>query len=240
MTAPKPTISIILVEPQMGENIGATARAMKNFGVDDLRLVSPRDGWPNEKAESVSVGAINIIKNAKIYSSIQEAVSDLEFVYAATAAPRDMNKEYVLSRDISTDMPQVPSVGIMFGRENCGLNNKEISFANKILTIDTSVEFSSLNIAHSVAVICYELFQNKKQERVDLQNVQKLVTKDELEYFYQHLFQELDKKEFFRAPEQKDHMALKVRNLFAKIEHLSQSELQILRGVITVLSSNKH
>ena len=236
MPTSKLTISIILVEPQMGENIGATARAMKNFGLADLHLVSPRDGWPNEKAESMSVGAIDIIKNAKIYSSIQEAVSDLEYVYAATAAPRDMNKSYVLSRDISMDMPECASVGIMFGRENCGLNNKEIAFANKIITIDTDVNFSSLNIAHSVAVICYELFQNKKQDRADLQNIQKLVTKDELEYFYQHLFQELDKRDFFRMPEKKEQMSLKIRNLFAKIEDLSQTELQILRGIVTVLS----
>ncbi|MDG1436241.1 MAG: RNA methyltransferase [Rickettsiaceae bacterium] len=239
MLVPTPVISIILVEPQMGENIGATARAMKNFGLVDLRLVSPRDGWPNEKAESMSVGAIDIIENAKLYPTIQEAVSDLEYVYAATAAPRDMNKKYVLSRDISNDMPSCASVGIMFGRESCGLNNKEISFANKILTIDTDVNFSSLNIAHSVAVICYELFQKKKQERGDLQNIQKIATQGDLEYFYQHLFEELDEKKFFRVPEKREHMALKIRNLFAKIDHLSQTELQILRGIVTVLSNKK-
>jgi tRNA C32,U32 (ribose-2'-O)-methylase TrmJ len=127
----------------------------------------------------------------------------------------------------------------MFGRESCGLNNKEISFANKILTIDTDVNFSSLNIAHSVAVICYELFQKQKQERTDLQNIQKIATQGEIEYFYQHLFQELDNKQFFRVPEKREHMALKIRNLFAKIDHLSQTELQILRGIVTVLSNKK-
>ena len=183
MPAFEQKVAIILVEPQMGENIGAVARAMKNFAFSDLRIISPRDGWPNEKAKSMSVRAIDIIHNAKIYSSIKEAVADLEYVYAATAAPRDMNKSYVLSRNLPKDIPSFTSFGIMFGRENCGLNNKEIAFANKIITIDTEINFSSLNIAHSVAVICYELFQNKKQERTDLQNIQNLATQKELEYF---------------------------------------------------------
>lgn len=233
------SVAIILVEPQMGENIGASARAMKNFALTDLRLVSPRDGWPNEKAESMSVGALDIIQNAKIYSSVQDAISDLGYVYAATAAPRDINKDYILSRDIGASIPEDASVGIMFGRENCGLNNKEISFANKIITIDTDVNFSSLNIAHSVAVICYELFSIRRQDREDLQNIQKLATRLEMEHFYQHLFEQLDKKAFFRVPEKKEQMSLKIRNLFARIDKLSQSELQTLRGIVKVLSEDK-
>ena len=233
------TISIILVEPQMGENIGATARAMKNFGLTDLRLIAPRDGWPNEKAQSMSVGAIDLIQNAKIYDSIQDAISDLEYVYAATAVPRDMNKRYVLSRDLKDDMPIVGKVGIMFGRENCGLNNKEIAFANKIITIDTDVSFSSLNIAHSVAITCYELFQGKKQLRSDLNNIHKLANSAQLEHFYNHLFEVLGSREFFRVPEKKEQMSQKIRNIFAKIDNLSQSELQTLRGIITVLSGKE-
>lgn len=229
------SIAIILVEPQMGENIGAAARAMKNFALHDLRLVSPRDGWPNEKAESMSVGAIDIIQDAKLYSSIEEAVADLEYVYASTAAPRDINKDYVLSRDLAESIPQGASIGIMFGRENCGLNNKEIAFANKIVTIDTDVNFSSLNIAHAVAVICSELFSNLKQERGDLNNTQKLASCAELEHFYQHLFAELDRRNFFRVPEKKEQMSLKIRNLFGRIDKLSQSELQTLRGIVKVL-----
>ena len=239
MTPSFATISIILVEPQMGENIGAAARAMKNFGLTDLRLIAPRDGWPNEKAQSMSVGAIDLIQNAKIYDSIQDAISDLEYVYAATAVPRDMNKRYVLSRDLKDDMPIAGKVGIMFGRENCGLNNKEIAFANKIITIDTDVGFSSLNIAHSVAIICYELFQGKKQLRSDLNNIHKLANSAQLEHFYNHLFEVLGSREFFRVPEKKEQMSQKIRNIFAKIDNLSQSELQTLRGIITVLSGKE-
>ncbi|MDP4708863.1 MAG: RNA methyltransferase [Rickettsiaceae bacterium] len=234
-----PKIAIILVEPQMGENIGAVARAMKNFALSDLRLVSPRDGWPNTKAESMSVGAIDLIHKAQIYESIQDAIGDLEYVYAATAAPRDMNKNYILSRDISSDIPKIASLGIMFGRENCGLNNKEIAYANKIVTIDTDVSFSSLNIAHSVAVICYELFQGQKNLRIDLNNAQTLATKTELEYFYQHLFAELADRDFFKNADKKEQMSIKIRNLFAKIEDLSHAELQTLRGIVSVLSDKK-
>jgi len=229
-------ISIILVEPQMGENIGATARAMKNFALSDLRLISPRDGWPNDKAKSMSVGAIDLIENAKTFESIPEAIKDLEYVYAATAAPRDMNKDYVLSRDLNSYISQNQKIGIMFGRENSGLNNQEISYANKILTIDTDVNFSSLNIAHSVAVICYELFQAKSQIRNDLDNVQDIATNQELEYFYNHLFEALDKKLFFKTFEKKEHMSLKIRNLFGRVENLSKQEMQTLRGIITSLS----
>jgi tRNA/rRNA methyltransferase len=239
MLVSSPKIAIILVEPQMGENIGAVARAMKNFALSDLRLVSPRDGWPNTKAESMSVGAIDLIHTAKIYESVQEAISDLEYVYAATAAPRDMNKNYILSRDISSDIPNVASLGIMFGRENCGLNNKEIAYANKIVTIDTDVSFSSLNIAHSVAVICYELFQGQKNLRIDLDNLQTLATKTELEYFYQHLFADLEDRDFFKTADKKEQMSIKIRNLFAKIENFSHTELQTLRGIVSSLSDKK-
>ena len=232
----KLAVAIILVEPQMGENIGATARAMKNFGLSDLRIVSPRDGWPNEKAESMSVGAIDLIKSAKIYDSIRDAIADLECVYAATATPRDINKEYVLSRNLVHDIPVNGKIGIMFGRENCGLSNQEIAFANKIITIDTDINFSSLNIAHSVAIICYELFQIRKQPRADLDNIPKLATGAELEHFYNHLFGELDSRDFFRVPEKKLHMTQKIRNIFTRIDKLSQSELQSLRGIVTMLS----
>jgi len=231
------SISIILVAPQMGENIGAVARAMKNFDIYDLRIVGPRDGWPNEKAVSMSVGAADLIANARIFGSVIDAISDLSYVYAATATPRDMNKEYVFSRDLKEDIPKTGKIGIMFGRENCGLNNQEISYANKIITIDTNLSFSSLNIAHSVAVICYELFQARMQSRPYVQPT--LAGNDELEYFYEHLFNSLEERKFFRVPEKREKMSLKIRNIFARIDNLSKTELQTLRGIITVLSGKK-
>jgi tRNA/rRNA methyltransferase len=217
----------------MGENIGAVARAMKNFGLLELRIVSPRDGWPNEKADAMSVGAIEIIKNAKIYDDVASAIADLEYIYATTATPRDMNKNYVLSHDLSK--AERSRVGIMFGRENSGLTNEEISYANMILTIDTDPAFSSLNIAHSVAIICYELF--KAEARPDLSNIQESCEKEELEYFFEHLFGELDSRNFFRTPDRVKHMTQNIRAIFNRIDKLSKNEVQTLRGIISSLSN---
>ncbi len=224
---------IILVAPQMGENIGACARAMKNFGLKQLRIVSPRDGWPNEKADSMSVGAIDIIKHAKIYDNVPMAIADLEYVYATTATSRDMNKNYVLSKDLSKQFLYSANVGIMFGREASGLTNEEIAYANQVLTIDTDPEFASLNIAHAVAIVCYELF--KAESRQDLSNTQELCTKQELEYFFEHLLGELDSRNFFRTPDRIPHMTQNIRAIFNRIDKLSKNELQTLRGVISSL-----
>ena len=226
-------LSIILVAPQMGENIGAVARAMKNFDVRDLRIVAPRDGWPNEKAENMAVGAVDIIKDAKIYGNLEDAIKDLEYLYATSATKRDINKEHVLSKNLKLDYPVGSKAGIMFGRENCGLTNNEISYANKIITIDTG-EFSSLNIAQSIVIICYELFN--KIDRVDLVNNQKLATKLELEYFFDHLFIELDKKNFFKISKKKTLMVQNIKNIFTRIDKLSSSELQTLRGIMSKLT----
>jgi tRNA/rRNA methyltransferase len=233
-------ISIILVAPQMGENIGASARAMKNFGIRDLRLVAPRDGWPNDKAASMSAHAVDIIKSARIYNDIKSAIADLDFIYATTAAQRDMNKQYVLSRNIVDDLPPMGSkVGFLFGRESSGLSNDEITYANKIVTIDTEGQYSSLNLAHAVAVICYELFQRLRQDRADLKIEEQRASMAELEHFYDRLFMELDRRKFFRVPEKKEYMSQKIRNLFSRIDNLSKSELQTLRGIVTVLTKNE-
>lgn len=232
-------IAIILVAPQMGENIGASARAMKNFGFSDLRIITPRDGWPNAKAESMSVGAIDIIKKAKVFLSIEEAVGDLSFVYATTGSTRAINKSYILSKHLDQEVSYNGSIGIMFGRENCGLTNQELSYANKVLIIDTDKKFSSLNISHAVSVICYELFKTRQQNNNNLKNDYKLASQAELNYFYEHLFSKLEEKGFFRVPEKKEHMTQKIRNLFSRIDKISQAELQTLRGIVTVLTSNK-
>jgi tRNA/rRNA methyltransferase len=232
-------ISIILVAPQMGENIGACARAMKNFGLQDLRIISPRDGWPNKKAQGMSVGAIDIINSAKIFPSLSEATEDLSFLYATTGTPRDMNKNYILSRDLSQNISIKERIGIMFGRENNGLTNEEIAYANKILVIDTDKNFTSLNIAQAVSIICYELFGALNQIRDELNNKSQLASKGELNYFYEHLFNKLEEKNFFRVPEKKEHMSQKIRNLFSRIDNLSQTELQTLHGIVKVLAERE-
>lgn len=229
---------IILVAPQLGENIGASARAMKNFGLTKLRIVSPRDGWPNPKADSMSVGAIDIIQNAQIYDTLLEAIADIECLYATTAQPRDMNKNYLLTQDLGRKYPQNQKVAIMFGRENCGLTNEEIAHANMILSIKTKPDFSSLNIAHAVALVAYECYKTVAlpEENSKLDNEQIVCTRGELEYFFDHLFNELEANKFFKVPEKYPHMTQNIRNIFTRIDKLSQNELQTLRGIISSLS----
>jgi tRNA/rRNA methyltransferase len=223
-----------LVAPQMGENIGASARAMKNFGFNDLRIVNPRDGWPNEKAENIAVGAIDIIHNAEIYNDLNAAIADLEYVYGTTSVPRDMNKEYVTSKELAQERAvQDYKFGIMFGRESSGLNNDEIMIANKILTIDTT-DFNSLNIAHAVAVVCHEIFKGDTKKR--LPNIQQLATRNEVALFLEHLENELDNKDFFKSPDKKPRMMRNIANIFTRIDKLSNAEIQTLRGILNSLT----
>lgn len=227
-------ISIILVAPQMGENIGAAARAMKNFTLHDLRIVTPRDPWPNKKAQAMSVGALDIIDNAKIFLSVAESIKDLEYVYAA-ATPRDINKPNITTETLASQFPFDKKVGIMFGRESSGLTNDEIILADKIITINTNKAFTSLNLAHAVAVICHILFcaatQNNTLDREEI-----LAQKGDIDHFCRDLIERLDEKSFFRMPEKKTYVSKKIINLFNKIEDLSFNELQILRGIVKVLS----
>lgn len=229
------SISIILVAPQIGENIGAAARAMKNFALNDLRIVSPREAWPNQKAQQMSVGAVDIIDNAKIFQSVSDAISDLEYVYAAAATQRNINKPHIFSNALVSQFPFDKKVGIMFGRESSGLTNDEIVLADKIVTIDTNKNFTSLNLAHAVAVICNILFLPQKQ-KIESEYEDILANKGDIEHFCDDLIEKLEKKSFFRMSEKKTYLCKKITNLFNKIENLSFNELQILRGIIKVLS----
>ena len=227
------SVSIILVAPQMGENIGATARAMKNFGLADLRIVNPRDGWPNDKAIAMSVGARDLIERAQIFNSITEAIKDLEYVYATTATPRNMNKNYVLAADLATDLSNRSNVGIMFGMESTGLSNEDIVLANKIVTIETVPDFSSLNIAHAVAVLCYQIFGKEKIEnKLQIE----LATHEDLNHFYDNLFGQLENTNFFKSAEKRPGIEQKIRNIFTRIDQLSTAEIQTLHGIIKALS----
>lgn len=227
-------ISIILVSPQMGENIGASARAMKNFGITDLRIVAPRDGWPNPKAKSNAALASDVIDNAKLYSDLESAVADLEYLYATSSQIRNMNKNYITTKALKDDCDKAKRVGIIFGRESTGLTNEEIAIADKIIVIDTDPSCTSLNLAQAVLLVCYELF--KGNEREDMLNHQDLASKGDLIYFLDHLFTELDSTYFFKTPEKRKNMILNITNIFTRIDKLSHNEVQTLRGIISSLA----
>lgn len=222
--------AIILVEPQMGENIGAAARVMYNFGLEDLRIVNPRDGWPNDKAHEMSAHADWIIEKAKIFPTVEEAIADLEYLYAATVRPREMTKEVIAPREITLH----GKTGFMFGKESSGLTNQQVSLANRIITIPVNPEYSSINISMSIGIICYEIFGKElpKQEF-------EMATKGDIDALIKHVETELDKTDFFSVPRKKPGMMLNFSNIFTRSQ-LTQQEVRTLRGVIRALTEQGH
>ena len=147
----------ILVNPQLGENIGACARALKNFGFSNLNIVAPRDPWPNTKARMTSVGAYNIIQKAKIYKNVSDAVKNYDLVFASTARKRDVNKKHISLASFVKLLPKYKkiNIGIMFGPEASGLSNHDLSLSNFIIQIPTSNKLTSLNLSYAAIVVCY-------------------------------------------------------------------------------------
>lgn len=209
----------------MGENIGATARAMLNFGFDDLRIVSPRDGWPNSKAIEMSAGASRVIENAKVFDSTEEAIADLKFIYATTARRRDLDKTLISSNQIQ----QQEGLGVLFGAERSGLENDDIALANAIVTIPVSEEYKSLNLATSVAIICYEL-----SKKPMLEKQREIATKEELNSFFEHLETELSQANFFSVDDKKPGMMRNIKTMFTRADFSSQ-EVRTLHGIIKSL-----
>lgn len=226
---------IILVNPQLGENIGFVARTMSNFGFTELRIVNPRDGWPNKSAIATAVKAVNIIESAKIYDSFKESVADLEFLYAASARSRDFNKEYINSKNLKSDIEtsniRSNKIGILFGAEKSGLDNETISYADKILYIPTNTDSPSINIAISAGVICYELSDITQ----DKNSYQELASQKEVLNLFAHIEEMLDKTNFYKVPEKREKMTQNVRNIFKRIHALTSSEVNTLIGIIKAL-----
>ena len=226
--------AIILVAPQLGENIGFVARSMGNFGFRDLRIISPRDGWPNKAAEATAAKAIDIIHNAKIFADFKKAVSDLTFLYASTARSRDCNKESIISKDLHTDILKSNTlsnkVGIVFGPERSGLDNEIISYANKILYIPTNNSVPSINLAMATNIICYELADASKTPIP-----KELATQSDVNNLLDHLENMLDKAIFYKSLEKKEKITLNIRNIFKRIPNLTPNEISTLIGAIKSL-----
>lgn len=220
----------------MGENIGAAARVMKNFGFSDLRIVAPRDGWPNPKAIEMSASAEDVIKSAKIFDSLEEAIGDVEFLYATTARSRDMVKPVLSSEDLGKNTSDI-KYAIMFGHEKSGLTNEEIVLSNSILTIPVDPAYTSLNIAQSIAILCYQWSANNGvgASKAKTNIGKKLASKDELIGLFLHLEEELDKSGFFKVPEKRAQMVNNIRNIFQRSD-LNEQEVNTLRGIIRSLS----
>ncbi len=237
-------VSIVLVRPQMGENIGAAARAMFNFGLSDLRIVSPRDGWPNEQALAMSAGAKHLIESAKIYDNLKDALADKQFVYATTARNREVEKQVVVLQDIKQDFVQ--NSAIIFGPERTGLTNEDISLCDAILTIPVNPEYPSLNLAQAVALVCYELstvipakagIQNEVVMDSSLRwnDDGEIAEKAKLYHLFDFLESELEKRNFWQVPQKKEKMCNNIRNMLTKAE-LTEQEVNTMFGIIRNLT----
>ena len=239
----KPIISaqpaIVLVAPQLGENIGTAIRAMANFGLSDLRLVSPREDWPNDKARAAASGADHIVDAARVFDTLPEAVAGLSFVYAATARSRAVAKTVVGPREAARIARAYAEkgVGVLFGREKSGLTNEEISLADAILTFPVDPDFSSLNIAQAVLLIAYEwrlADLTGEAEGLPFALSIEPAPRAELIGMFEHLERALDDVGFFRPPERKPHLSLAIRAMFQRAG-LTEQEVRTLRGMIAAL-----
>lgn len=230
--------AIILVSPQLGENIGAAARCMLNFGLTDLRIITPRDGWPNPKAVDMAKGAKEVIKNAKIFQSLADATFDITKLYATTARTRDMVKQiYTPSEVAESIIKNSGKSAIMFGAERSGLNNEDITLADGICEIPVAPIYTSLNLAQAVNIICYEWFIGHSKSSTTQptpDNIQ-LATKEDIARMFEHLESELDKTDFFKVADKRPKMVINIRNIFSR-NNLTEQEVRTLRGIIKSLT----
>jgi tRNA/rRNA methyltransferase len=237
-------MAIILVNPQMGENIGAAARAMLNFGITDLRIVNPRDGWPNERATSMSAGAFDVMPAPHVFESFEAAIADCHATYATTARLRYMAKPVFTPTAAANDAVQKQrdgkTIGLVFGGERNGLDNEDIALCQNIINIPTNPEFSSLNLGQAVLLIAHEMHkaQDDTPAREMLMGESQPVPQGRLHEFFERLEGELDKGRFFRAEDLKPTMIRNIRNIFTRNE-LNEQEVKTLHGIVSALIGNK-
>ena len=247
-----PAPSVVLVNPQLGENIGMAARAMANFSLSDLRLVSPREGIEMERAVTASAGAVETVEAATTHETLEGALAEFQFIYATTARPREMTKEVMTPEQASTDMHmrinRGEKVAILFGRERFGLTNDEISKADVIISAPVNPAYASLNIAQAVLLVGYEWYkpiatslgmathehQAHDGPGLKMTNTQP-ATKDELYGFFDHIEAELSTSGFFKTVEKQPIVMRSFRNMFARAG-LTEQEIKTLRGMVSSLT----
>ncbi|MEM6383864.1 MAG: RNA methyltransferase [Pseudomonadota bacterium] len=246
---PKPPVAI-LVEPQLGENIGMVARAMGNFGWRVLRLVRPRDGWPSAKATATASSARAIVENAQLFETLDAALADLTLVYATSARKHDLVKPVIGPAEAAASACGHLSeddqcrVGYVFGREAWGLTNDEVALCDDILTLPVDPQCASLNISQAALVCAYEWRRHASQtmgrtsesDQLPLGAADRgpLATKAELIAFFEHLEGLLDERGFFHPPEKRDRMVRNLRSIYQRPQ-LTAQEVRTLRGVLASL-----
>lgn len=241
---PGPPPAVILVEPQLGENVGFAARAMANCGLSDLRLVRPREPWPNPRARAAASGADAVIDGARVFESTAEAVAGLRRLYATSARRRDQVKPVLTPRASAAELRAAavagePS-GVLFGPERTGLDNDDVARADALIVVPLDPAFTSLNLGQAVLLVAYEWYQAgaaAPPEELPLAD-SRPADRAELEGFFEHLFAELDASGFLRVVEKRPIMVRNLRNLFLRAR-LTEKEVRSLRGVVKALACGR-
>jgi tRNA/rRNA methyltransferase len=234
-TGPQPVM--VLVDPQMGENIGFAARAMWNFGLEHMRLVNPRDGWPNPAATATASGASRVLDKVSIYDTTAQGIGDLSYVFATTARARDLTKPVMSPERAMAHARAMISeghkVGVLFGKERAGLENTDIAQANAIISVPVNPAFASLNLAQCVLLTAYEW--RRQTEDVIPEELALAKTKPaetiEIEKLYEHFVQRLDMAGFFYPEDKGDSMKLNLRNMLSRMP-MTQADVQIFHGIL--------
>src|SRR5471032_2277882 len=236
---------VILVEPQLGENIGMAARAMGNFGLTMLRIVNPRDGWPNVQARRAASGADHIIDQVELFDTVEQAVADCTLLFATTARAHDQAKPVVepeaAAREIVARIGSGDgNVGILFGRERYGLQNEEVALANRIVTFPVNPGFASLNLAQAVLLIGYEWFKLSTAGALPFAMPERSepASQHQMQAFFDNLVRELDKVEFLRPAEKRETMLVNLRNIFTRMDPTKQ-DMHTLHGVVMAIAEGR-
>jgi tRNA/rRNA methyltransferase len=235
---------VVLVEPQLGENIGAAARVMANFGLSRLRLVAPRQAWPNPKASMMAAGADRVLEAAQLFDTTAAAIADCAFVLATTARAHDQAKPVLgpeaAARELAPRVAAGETAAIVFGRERIGLLNEEVALADRIVTFPVNPAFASLNLAQAVAIMGYEWFKLAADGALPFVMPRKSgsAPKEQLDAFFAGVEQELERVEFFRPAAKRDTMLINLRNIFTRMQP-TQQDIQTLHGVITAIAQGR-
>ncbi len=235
---------IILANPQLAENMGMSARAMMNCGFSELRLVAPRENHLSPKAISASSNAEEILYNAKVYSSTEEAIADLNFVYAATARHRDQIKQIYnadsAAQNLAKQTSQGLRCGILFGCERTGLSNFDVSLSNAIINIPLNPKHSSLNLSQAVLLIGYEFYKTQinTPETYFETNKTEITSKEKVLMFVDHMEELLQNCGNYKSGDKQEKMLINLRNIFTRM-NLTEQELNTLYGAINFIHKNK-
>lgn len=228
--------AFVLIRPQMGENIGAAARGMWNFGLDRMRIIAPRDGWPNQKAVAMASGAGRLLDEAQIFEDTQSALADCDYVYATTARPRGLTKLVLTPeaamQDARTRIAEGQKVAVMFGPERSGMENDDIARANAIISVPVNPDFPSLNLAQCVLLTGYEW----RREAVDVDASRVDAVGDwaeqiEIEKLSTHYEERLEEAGFFYPEHKAENMKLNLRNMWSRMP-MTRADVQMLHGMM--------